>query len=440
MLRLLSVGLLLAAQGSSMGYELKRFGLGSHARLAPCVQPGFVSFSALPKFAMRAPSDLAVARLRPKAAFAVRRARLGCRSLGMMADEGESPHASVDSDEAEATWTLQDDLERIRAALDPGSESGRKLQETIEKLEKLSDAAVQPKSTKLFKSVKKRTGAFAVMVETCLEEGSEQEVVDLSRQIRQSKSSGIMIDVRNTFSSDGRQSFDQISQEQRSAKGNFPGPCPIVVRHRSIAHPWQVAEISCAGAEGVVLSCAALSDQEWGSKLIQSCNFLGLEVLVEVSDEDEVKQAVEAGAKIVCVRGVESVEEAVILRASIPDTCAAVCAVPAQQEDNNEIVEVERLKQAKYDAVILMDAALSAGPDRYYVQFALNEILVEQEEQLVLLRDDGNPDKPPPGMMPAAQEAAKRNPRAWAKAQREAKKIVSDYKRGVRVLDKSRQF
>ena len=213
MLRLLSVGLLLAAQGWSMGYEMKGFGLRSHARPAPCVQPGFVSSSALPKFALRARSDLVVAHLHPKAS-AVRRARLDCRSLGMMADERESLHAPVDSGEVEATWTLQDDLERIRAALDPGSESGRKLQETIEKLETLSNAAVQPKSTKLFKSVKKRTGAFAVMVETCLEEGSEQEVVDLSRQIRQSKSSGIMIDVRNTFSSDGRQSFDQVFMEQ----------------------------------------------------------------------------------------------------------------------------------------------------------------------------------------------------------------------------------
>eukprot|EP00960_Hanusia_phi_P036538 752376-Hanusia_phi.AAC.2 len=246
MLRLLRFALLMAVQGLVMGYDIRGFRLCTMlgTKIAGNMETAFVVPSAFCKFSLKAGRGGLVSSWRSKVSFHISGQRRRCHATMMNTNGDPSAGAQNELDNEEGSLSLDKDLERIRTAMDPTSEFGRRLKEATDKLDKLSQTDNQPKSTKLFKSVKKRTGAFAVMVETCLEEGDEQEVSDLSRQIRQSKSSGIMVDVRNSFSSLGRQSFEQlmaeqIAKEQKSSKGNFPGPCPIVVRHRSIVHPWQ---------------------------------------------------------------------------------------------------------------------------------------------------------------------------------------------------------
>lgn len=86
----------------------------------------------------------------------------------------------------------------------------------------------------------------------------------------------------------------------------------------------QVAQAAALGAAGVVLSADALEVEELKG-LLGACCVAGVEAVVEASDGDALGRAGEASARIVCVRGVSSVEEAVELRSSIPKVTHCAC-------------------------------------------------------------------------------------------------------------------
>jgi len=73
-----------------------------------------------------------------------------------------------------------------------------------------------------------------------------------------------------------------------------------VLRKDFIVTSYQLWEARAAGADMVLLIVAAL-DQEALVSLVERASSLGLAVLVEVHDEDEVERAVAAGAQIIGV-------------------------------------------------------------------------------------------------------------------------------------------
>jgi len=79
------------------------------------------------------------------------------------------------------------------------------------------------------------------------------------------------------------------------------GACALpLLRKDFVVDPYQLYEALAAGADAVLLIVAALEDEQLTS-LHESATEMGLDVLVEVHDRDELRRAVELGAEIVGV-------------------------------------------------------------------------------------------------------------------------------------------
>jgi indole-3-glycerol phosphate synthase len=89
--------------------------------------------------------------------------------------------------------------------------------------------------------------------------------------------------------------FDGSLQDLRAARGACALP---ILRKDFIVDPYQLLEARAAGADAVLLIVAALPMQELES-LHDAARALGLDVLVEVHDREELRSALELGADLV---------------------------------------------------------------------------------------------------------------------------------------------
>jgi indole-3-glycerol phosphate synthase len=124
-----------------------------------------------------------------------------------------------------------------------------------------------------------------------------------------------------------------------------------------------VADARLMGADAVLLIVAALSDDELAGLLFVA-DRVGLEVLVEAHDEDEVARAVDAGATLIGVNQRDLVtfavdhDRAVRVAAAIPDGVVAVAESGIRDAD-----DARRLADAGYRAVLVGETLMRA-PDR----------------------------------------------------------------------------
>lgn len=73
-----------------------------------------------------------------------------------------------------------------------------------------------------------------------------------------------------------------------------------VLRKDFTVDPYMIYEAKCLGASAVLLICAILSDEEL-CEYAEIAESLGLSALVEAHDEEEVKRALQSGARIIGV-------------------------------------------------------------------------------------------------------------------------------------------
>jgi indole-3-glycerol phosphate synthase len=126
--------------------------------------------------------------------------------------------------------------------------------------------------------------------------------------------------------------------------------------------PVQLLEAKGIGASAALLIARALSPDDL-PRMTDCAREIGLDVLVEVRDDDELRRALDAGATIVGVnnRNLETLvidpATAELLLRSIPADVAAVAESGVQTAG-----DVERYARAGADA-ILVGSAVSAAPD-----------------------------------------------------------------------------
>lgn len=140
------------------------------------------------------------------------------------------------------------------------------------------------------------------------------------------------------------------SNEQKTAKGNFPGPCPVVYYPPlSTATEEQIKAAADAGAAAVVLRPDLLP-------LADAADALKMEVIWDVRSPEEVAEVVGAGkAPNFLVSGADA---SAGLLSALPKDAVAVASVDAQ---NDEVALGRSLKDAGCKALVVRQACRGVG-------------------------------------------------------------------------------
>lgn len=133
-----------------------------------------------------------------------------------------------------------------------------------------------------------------------------------------------------------------------------------MLRKDFVVDEYQLYQARCMGADAVLLICAIL-DTETIMRCLDICDTLGLAALIETHDEEEIRSAVSAGARIIGVNNrnlkdfTVDIQNASLLREHIPADVLYVAESGVRTPE-----DVRRLRQAGADAVLVGEALMRA--------------------------------------------------------------------------------
>jgi indole-3-glycerol phosphate synthase len=136
---------------------------------------------------------------------------------------------------------------------------------------------------------------------------------------------------------------------------------PILLKD-FVIDPYQILDAAVRGADGVLLLASLLSEVRL-QRLISEARLLGLDALVEVHDEHELRGAVMSGATLVGVNNRDLRTFAVDLETSLrlmPQVPAHVTAVA--ESGLSDPADLARLRATRCDAVLIGEAFMTS-PD-----------------------------------------------------------------------------
>ena len=134
-------------------------------------------------------------------------------------------------------------------------------------------------------------------------------------------------------------------------------PC---IRKDFTVDEYMIYEAKLLGASAVLLICSILPE-ETIKKYIGICDTLGLSALVETHNEDEVRMAVRAGARVIGVNNrnlkdfTVDTENSRKLRSMIPDSAVFVSESGIQNSD-----DINALREIGADAVLIGETLMRA--------------------------------------------------------------------------------
>ncbi len=134
-------------------------------------------------------------------------------------------------------------------------------------------------------------------------------------------------------------------------------PC---IRKDFTVDEYMIYEAKILGAEAVLLICAILPE-ETIAKYIRICDSLGISALVEAHDENEIRSAVNAGARIIGVNNRNlkdfsiNTEISSNMRAIIPDNIIFVSESGIKNAD-----DISKLRKIGTDAVLIGETLMRA--------------------------------------------------------------------------------
>ena len=163
--------------------------------------------------------------------------------------------------------------------------------------------------------------------------------------------------------------YDDLSdvvEEQEEARGEVPGPLPVICSDL-IVDEIQIARAKEAGAAAVVVTYGVVGVEKVG-QFINDANVIGLETIVNVGNAEEAQSAVDAGASIISVVGVDGADPkyAVVESLSIPEGRAVCTIANILAKDNKALEEVEEAWMCRdkgFNCVWVSDALYKSGND-----------------------------------------------------------------------------
>ncbi len=177
-------------------------------------------------------------------------------------------------------------------------------------------------------------------------------------------------------------SYEDVStivQEQSEARGEVPGPLPVISSDL-IVDEIQIARAADAGAKAITVTYGVVGGGGSGDggggggapdkvrQFIQDAKSVGLEVIVNVGSADEAQGAIDAGASMISVVGVDGADNkySVIENLVIPAGRQVCTIANILAKDNKAMEEVEEAWMCRdkgFNCVWVSDALYKAGND-----------------------------------------------------------------------------
>jgi len=146
-----------------------------------------------------------------------------------------------------------------------------------------------------------------------------------------------------------------------------------ILRKDFVTDPYEVAEARACGADAVLLIVAALSDSEL-SALHEQARALGMDVLVEVHDRDELDRALAVGAELIGVNNRDlrdfsvDLQRTMHLRGAIPDGVVVV-----SESGIGSAEQLRELERERVDAVLIGESLMRAAEPELALRALLGE-------------------------------------------------------------------
>lgn len=159
--------------------------------------------------------------------------------------------------------------------------------------------------------------------------------------------------------------LEAIVKEQEGARGEMPEPCPVISSD-IIVDEVQIARSAAAGAKAVLLSYGVVGEKT--EFFIKCAHAVGLESIVAVSNQEEAQKAINAGARMISVTGVDDVDEkvSVVTDLDIPEGAQVLKIANILANDNKALEEVEEAwvcRDKGFNSVWVSDCLYKSGND-----------------------------------------------------------------------------
>ena len=241
-------------------------------------------------------------------------------------------------------------------------------------------------------SLKKKSGALTVSIEVLPSDdveapiddgeivGEGRRTVALTAEERVERLSGALRGGRegslaSAIFTSSVDALSTIAKEQATAKGDFPGPCPVVFNGEAT----EASQAIAAGAQGVVLPAREI---EVGKSIVEN----GIEVLWQVSSAEEIAAIVadEAAPEDAFLLSADDANEAEALVAALPTGALGVAAVDAMQDEDGEIARGRELASAGCKAVLVKGACVGDAEDLPYATFAIKQLTSKRSSSFAI--------------------------------------------------------
>ena len=213
-------------------------------------------------------------------------------------------------------------------------------------LQMSASAEPSAEAAQLKLALQKSSKMLTVGVEYASEALSPNGMAILSMQLRQNKASAIW--TANV------QAIQEFAKEQQSARGNFPGPMPII--YTGI----EVEAAIAAGATAVTLSVGELSVETGLADVVYTVSSL--------QDVESILVATDNTAQAFLFQGISAEDLPPIISTLAPGTLC-IASVDAMLPSGAEVEQAKALKDSGIHSVLVRQACVGDAEDVEYTQF-----------------------------------------------------------------------